>query len=278
MRWFICALVVLALPPRAFAGDFDILRGSQSVGPANFSNWSGFYAGGQVGYGDASGDFSRATASIVSDALRVTTLEDEFSPSSWSVLGNATQGAWSYGGFVGYNSQWQDLVLGVEANYNQSKYALTAPISPIGRITPADSDGNSWTVAFTGAGTVTDLDYGSLRARAGLVLGNFLPYGFAGVALGQATISVSSTGYAVANLPASGPCSSTNSPPCYLLEWNQTNSQNYLIYGFVVGGGLDVALTQNIFLRGEFEYAQFAPVSDVVLSVISGHVGAGIKF
>ena len=51
-----------------------------------------------------------------------------------------------------------------------------------------------------------------------------------------------------------------------------------LLYGFSVGGGLDWALTPNIFLRGEFEYVQFAPIANIVASIISTRVGAGFKF
>jgi outer membrane immunogenic protein len=278
MRWFITVLSVLALPASAFAGDFDILRGMEPVGPANYQNWSGFYAGGQIGYGDASADFSRATAPIVSEALRVTTLEEEFSPSSWPVLGTNTDHKTMYGGFLGYNTQWQDVVLGVEGNYNVTQFAVVAPITPIGRITPADASGIPWTVNFTGSGSVQNIDYGTLRARAGYVLGNFLPYGFAGFAMGQAEFSVSSSGYAEGNAPASGPCSGANTPPCYLVTWNKTNGQTSLLYGFTVGGGLDVAVTPNIFLRGEFEYTQFAPVNDIVLWVASARAGVGVRF
>jgi len=280
MRWVVCALVVLGLASPAIAADldFDILRGSQPVGPATFTRWSGFYFGGQIGYSDANADFSGATSSIISEALRVTTLESEFNPSSWQVLGAANANATSYGGFVGYNTQWQDLIIGIEGNYNQSKFSLDAPITPIGRITPADSNGIPWTVVFTGSGSMTNLDYGTLRARAGWVLGNFLPYGFAGLVVGQADISVSSVGYAEGNAPTSGPCSATNSPPCYLIQWNKTDTQTVLLYGFAVGGGLDVALTPNIFVRGEFEYVQFAPVSGIVAGIASARVGAGLKF
>lgn len=278
MRWVICALVALALPVSASAADLDVLRGMQSVGPATFYNWSGFYFGGQVGYGDASGDFSNATSGIISEVLRVTALESEFSPSQWPVLGTGDNFKMGYGGFIGYNTQFQDLVLGIEGNYNQMNFALVAPVTPIGRITPVGGDGNAWTVDFTGSGSATDLNYGTLRGRAGLVLGNLLPYGFAGLSLGEANITVSSVGFAEANAPASGPCSSSNSPPCYLITWNKTNQQTSLLYGFALGGGLDVAITQNIFLRGEFEWDRFAPVSDIVISAISGHLGAGIKF
>ena len=53
---------------------------------------------------------------------------------------------------------------------------------------------------------------------------------------------------------------------------------NALLWGFSVGAGLDWALTQNFFLRGEFEFVQFAPISSINLALFSGRVGAGYKF
>jgi outer membrane immunogenic protein len=278
MRRVICALLGLAFAPSAFAGDFDVLRGMQPVGPGMFYNWAGFYVGGQVGYGNANGDFSNSTSSLIAYPLRDTELEGEFLPSAYPVLASGNDDRMSFGGFLGYNTQWQDLVLGVEANYNQSQYAITVQGSPIARIEPPDGNGNVWTVAFTGTGSVTNLDYGTLRARAGLEFGHFLPYGFAGVALGQANITLSTIGYAEANVPSSGPCSSFSSPPCYFISLDRTNVQTSLLYGLAVGGGMDVALTQNIFMRSEFEYDRFAPVSDIVLSVVSARAGLGLKF
>jgi opacity protein-like surface antigen len=277
MRWVICALVVLALPPGALAGDLDVLRGSQTVGPGNFTNWTGFYVGGQYGYSDASADFSNSTQAPIAYSLRELALESEFAPSAWPVLGSADRGTSGYGGFVGYNSQWQDLILGIEANYNHISSTLVAPDTPISRITPATSGGNTYQVNIDGAGTVTNLDYATLRGRAGWVFGNFLPYGFAGVALGQADIAVSAT---VSGQQNPAPiCSSSNYPPCYPFAFTDTAGKNSeLMYGFTVGGGLDVALTQNIFLRGEYEYVQFAPVSGILVSIASAHVGAALKF
>jgi hypothetical protein len=51
-----------------------------------------------------------------------------------------------------------------------------------------------------------------------------------------------------------------------------------LLYGFDVGGGMDVALTPNIFVRGEYEYTRFAPTSNVLITVSSARVGGGFKF
>jgi len=280
MRWVIGALVGLAFAPSAYAGDYDILRGTQSVGPATFTRWSGFYIGGQLGYSDASADFSNSTQAPIAYSLRDTFLENDITPSQWPVLGTADQAKISYGGFVGYNTQWQDLILGIEANYNQISLSLAAPNSPIGRTTPADSNGNTYLVNISATGTLTNLDYGTLRARAGWIFGNFLPYGFAGVALGRADLAVSANVWGEQNPPAAGgTCSSGNIPSCYLFAFTSTAGKNSdLLYGFTVGGGIDFALTSNVFVRAEYEYVQFAPISGVVAAISSARVGAGIKF
>jgi outer membrane immunogenic protein len=154
--------------------------------------------------------------------LRQSTLENEDSVSTWPVLGSGGSDAVGYGGFVGYNTQWQDLVLGLEGNYTHTAFSMSAGSTPISRSVTAG--GNPYNVNLTGTGQLEITDYASPRARAGWALGNFLPYGFS------------------------------------------------------VGGGLDWALTQNIFLRGEFEYVQFAPIANIVASILSARVGAGFKF
>ncbi len=280
MRWVICALVVLALPSGALAGDLDVLRGSQTVGPGNFTNWTGFYAGGQYGYSDASADFSNSTQAPIAYSLRELALENEFAPSDWPVLGSANHGAAGFGGFVGYNTQFEKLVLGVEANYDQASLSLVAPNTPITRLTPADSQGDSYLINITGSGSVTDLDFGTLRARAGWALGNFLPYGFAGFALGHANINIAATVQGEQNPPSGGgTCSSSNTPPCTLFAFTTTaGKDSEWLYGFTAGAGLDIALTHNIFLRAEYEYVQFAPVASVIVDINTVRAGAGVKF
>src|ERR1700691_6125107 len=106
MRWVVCAVFVLAMTPPAFAGDLDILRGPQPVGPALYPRWQGFYFGGQASYSDMSADFSRATGPLVAASLAELTLESQVSPSSWPVAGQGTSQVAGFGGFVGYNTQW----------------------------------------------------------------------------------------------------------------------------------------------------------------------------
>jgi outer membrane immunogenic protein len=285
MRWLIGVLIVLVLAPRAFADDLDAMLGPP-VNPNWFSppavgaNWNGFYLGGSFGYSDAGADFSNATQSPIAYALRETTLENEFSPSNWQVLGSAQHGAADFGGFFGYNYQIEHLVLGLEANYQQASLSVLSPNTPISRLTPADSQGDSYLINITGSGSVTDLNFGTVRARAGWTVGPFLPYAFGGFALGHGDVNVLATVSGEQNPPSGGGvCSSLSVPPCTPFAFTTAAGKNgEWLYGFTLGAGLDVAVTKNFFLRAEYEYVQFAPVSSVLVDINSVRVGAAFKF
>src|SRR5258708_96003 len=53
---------------------------------------------------------------------------------------------------------------------------------------------------------------------------------------------------------------------------DQVNGKWY--FGYVAGLGLDYALTQNLFLRGEFQYIQFGAPDNIRLSASSVRSGA----
>jgi outer membrane immunogenic protein len=274
----------LAPPPNAFADDFGALSGPPLADPAaNFITWTGFYAGGDFSYSDGNGDFSQTTRAPIAYSLRELTLESEFSPSTWPVLGTANHSAPGFGGFIGYNIEYltpnMKVVLGVEANYDQASLSLTAPNSPISRVTPADSQGDSYLVNITGNGTVTNLNFGTLRARAGWAFGNFLPYVFAGGAIGHANVNITETTSGQQNPP--GSACLANVPPCVTVPFSFTGTagkSSEWLYGGTVGAGLDVALTRNFFVRAEYEYIYFSPVADLRLDINTVRVGAGIKF
>jgi len=282
MRRLLVALGLMGLISPAFAADYElpILHGSQpvapiapvtTVGPATFTRWSGFYFGGQLGYNAANADFSSVVAAQ-------TGLWQTLPTSLWPTLVAADHGEAAYGGFIGYNAQWQDLILGIEANYNHTSISMVAPNSSIQQTVEVTSSGavthiyniepNPGSHVPTGAtGAVSNLDdYGSLRARAGWILGDFLPYGFVGFALGQANVNVTANFYAVDEL---NPTTNVICAPC-------TGGVNGALYGLTAGVGMDVALTQNIFVRGEFEYVQF--YGDVEIAILAARIGVGLKF
>ena len=275
MRRVIYALLAFAFAPSAFADDLSWLTGAQPAAPMNVNGWAGIYIGGQVSYSGAGGDFSKTTQAPLAFALRELTLENEQQPSSWTVLGQANHSAAGFGGFAGYNTQFERLVLGVEANYDQANLSLTAPNSPISRLVTAG--GIPYDVTVTGSGSVTDLNFGTLRARGGWALGNFLPYAFAGVAVGHSNINIVGTTFGVQNPPLG--CPAGTSPPCVPFSFIGTAGKNgEWMVGFTFGGGLDVALTRNVFLRAEYEYVQFAPLANLVVDVNTVRGGLGIKF
>jgi opacity protein-like surface antigen len=110
--------------------------------------------------------------------------------------------------------------------------------------------------------SVSNLDFLSLRARAGWALGNFLPYGFVGFALGRADIAIAAN-VSVLQCPSGG---GVCAPFSFA---GSAGKSGDLLYGLAVGGGMDIALTPNIFVRGEYEYTRFAPIANVLLTVTS---------
>lgn len=282
MRWVICAAFVCSLAPnlllaaRADAADLDQLRGPLTVGPATFTRWSGFYAGGQFDYSSGNTDFSKATGPIIANAGQNLALVTLAHIDQWNPLNsnsNATGTGW--GGFVGYNTQWQDLVLGIEGNYTHAPFKSVAMVTPLDRVVGVA--GLTDSVHMTGSGSLSISDFGSLRGRVGYVINNFLPYGFAGLALGRGSYAITAD--------ASGQ-QSTGSVPCTpapgtCVDFDiggSANKSNTLLYGFAVGGGFDMAVTQNIFVRGEYEFIQFAPVANITATISSVRAGAGFKF
>jgi outer membrane immunogenic protein len=290
MRRLLVALgLVGGLLSPASAADYDlpILRGSEpvapvmTVGPATFTRWSGFYVGGDFSFNGANDDFSSATQPLVAFSLQGTAVEQQFTPSQTQLLGRGAGSAFGFGGFLGYNTQWQDLIIGVEANYMHTSLNVTAPSSPpVARSFPPPASASPGTVTVTSvtlgnANAHLNLtDYVEVRGRAGYVVGNLLPYGFVGFVGGRADYSVSATTDAMC---AEAP--SIISGQCVGFPLTASAGQsNALLWGISVGGGLDWALTQNFFLRGEFEFIQFAPIATINVSVVNARVGAGFKF
>jgi opacity protein-like surface antigen len=114
---------------QATAADapFPVLRGTQAyeIAPPPVFRWEGVYGGVQVGGNSAHVNFEDATKSIVGFALRQSTLEAEHRISEWPVLSGEHTRSASFGGFMGYNTQFENVVLGIEGNYNHTAFSTS---------------------------------------------------------------------------------------------------------------------------------------------------------
>jgi opacity protein-like surface antigen len=279
MRWVICAAVTLAFAPSAFAGDFSILRGSEPT-----YHWGGVYGGVQGGYTSADIGLAPAAGPDIAYILRETTIETDQQISNWPVLSNRSPASASAGGFVGYNLEWENIILGLELNYNHVQLAASSD----GALSRSFTDSGNlpaghhylYTVDVAAHAALSMTDIAQFRARAGWEAGNFLPYAFAGFAVGRANVSSSATvSYSAIDFPDSENPPLTPLPNLSVPAQTQGNSQNNAYaYGVSMGFGADVALTANVFVRAELEHIYFAPVDGIQVSVSSARVGAGLKF
>src|SRR5438477_411266 len=116
MRRFLLAAVIFGVACGAQAADMpDFLRGSISA-PAPTRNWDGWYVGGQVSYSAVASDFSKSVVGLTNFIFRDSVLQQP--TSQFGLLAKTTTQGTGFGGFVGRNYQLDDLVFGVEANYN----------------------------------------------------------------------------------------------------------------------------------------------------------------
>jgi outer membrane immunogenic protein len=213
--------------------------------------------------------------------------------SDWTTLSKGSTGSRSFGSFIGYNFQWDDVVLGAELNYNRMSLGTGAQdtVGPI--IIPGAPLANGSTVQYavteTSSASVAIHDIVTARARAGWTYDRFMPYGFAGLAVGRADVArfASVTGTkSTTTQPIFDPVTGALLVPpitttgVLILPRNpQSQSQGGLIaYGFTAGLGVEVALMQNLFVRAEWEFIEFPNIADFRVSVNSARVGVGLKF
>jgi outer membrane immunogenic protein len=231
--------------------DLPILRGAFTEGLTTTRvNWQGYYIGGQGDYGSIT---SKLPPGINGD------MQSTFVPPAgvnynWQPLGQAHSINGGYGAFAGYNSQWDDVVVGVEANYLHGGFRAFS-----------NSTGKTYFPDLTVASTTNSnavvqiSDFGSLRVRAGYVVGCFLPYLYVGAGFGSQTIERSVSA----------------SPPPVLPPW-AADTKTKLVYGYSAGVGVDVMLVGGLFARAEYEYQRVT--SDFESNVNTVRAGLGYKF
>jgi outer membrane immunogenic protein len=281
MRWLktlglvgvLSGLVTVASHSQATAADWHVpyIRGplAPSLG---YARWDGFQIGGYVGYSDLNADFGNGASDLVAYILRNTTIEDEGQVSKWTTLPTSVSNSLSYGGFIGYNLQFGQVILGIDVGYNRMSSLETGVSDSISRQFMT-SDGYNNFVTVDAQSTFKLVDYGTLRGRVGYAFGRLLPYVLFGGAVGRFDYTRSAT------VTASGTdVSGGGGSPYFLVQSDSDGKNNAFSPGFVVGLGLDVSLTPNMFVRAEWEYVDFAETGNITSYVNTGRVGLAFRF
>lgn len=261
--------LLAALQDRALAADWldDTLRGTFTPGPA--VRWDGISLGAHIGITNMDTDFGNSTGGQVAYILRNSTLENEAHPSDWTALPHNVTNSKSYGAFLGYTYQWDQLILGFDGAYNRLNSLESQAADGMTRIVTT-GDTVQHTVTISAASSMKLIDYATMRMRAGYAMGQFLPYAFVGGAVGRFNYTNSST---VRDSQLLGGVTTVFGPV------TQTDAKNNAIVGgFTAGLGIDVAVLPNLFLRAEWEYVGFAQVNGLRSSINTGRVGVGMRF
>lgn len=271
MRKLLVAGMMLGAVQGAQAADLPILRGAlpDTYGP-RATNWEGFYVGGQATYGTADMNFVNSNQSLTKKLLNNVDIESQYKISEWPLLGKSSQSNSGFGGFIGYNSQWEDAILGVELNYVHGSFSGSS-MGTQGRSFFYPTDYFT-TANLTQYAAMQISDYGSARLRAGYAMGAFLPYMFGGVAMGQANIQRAAT--TTLNYQYTGTGGLPNIGPSTRSEISDLKS--HFVFGYSAGLGIDMMVVQNLFLRAEWEYLRFTSPVDVSINTV--RAGLGYKF
>jgi outer membrane immunogenic protein len=256
MRRFLLAAMLFGAATGAHAADMPdvpFLRGSFTDGlTSSRVNWQGYYVGGQAEYSSA---IPKVPGNANADLQR-TFVRPPTADYNWQPLGAARSFNNGFGAFAGYNAQFDDVVVGVEANYTHA--GIRSVSDSVGYrylvSNPFDFESLTHSTAI-----VKQSDFGSARLRGGYAVGCFLPYAFLGAGFGSQTIDRSVSAF-----------------PDPIAIATTSASKSKMVYGYTAGAGVDMMLIGGLFARAEYEYRRVT--TDVESNVNTVRLGLGYKF
>lgn len=280
--------------------DYDVLRGTDYEPPAAAAtiDWSGIYIGGHGGYSSAALGFKGAFQPLIYQQTHASTAETDLNASSLITPGSKRVGDRGFGAYAGYNVQFDEVVIGIEADY--TSFGRDGTTSDSIARTRTNSTGLLETVALAGTSTTKINDFGTIRARAGYAFGNLLPFVTGGLAIGRARIAdgvaIQDYGYSLTTynanqvLTTGGPAYVDNfgykagtfsqTDPSKGVPYTKTvmQSKTKTVGGVTLGGGLEYAITPSILLRAEYQYVLFNDFDGHKANVNTVRGGAAVKF
>lgn len=272
----------LALPQAAHSADY--LRGSQIEQPAEpppmFGggrfDWSGFYFGGGAGISDTKFKPDEGLATLVNYPFRNSITGTEANPGSWlSDIPEKRDSGATFFGFVGYNYLFDDVVMGFEVDYTRSGHNYSTGDAISRRV--ALSDGSTRGIDLSAEQGAKLNDYATARLRMGWAYGRIMPFGTIGAVAGR----FNTTSVATVNNQFLFNPGLPNQTSAQVVGFPTTvggTKKNVYAFGLSAGAGVDWALTDNLFLRAEYQLVRFAEVEGTTVTVNTARVAAALKF
>jgi outer membrane immunogenic protein len=236
------AIAVFSITFAQAASAADLPVKAPVVTPAPVYSWTGFYVGGNVGYGWGTAENNLSFSQPLSGGPGSATLGAADSNRIKGVIGGLQ---------AGYN--WQlapSWLAGVEADIQASGqkattvYAATIT-SPLGNNPAAITDTNK-------------LDwFGTVRGRLGITSDRWLVYATGGLAYGNVNVSGNAQ-------PANNIGNVANAP----IVWDQSTTK----VGWTIGAGVENALSSNWSWKIEYLYMDLGSVT----ANLSGGVGTTV--
>ena len=238
-KLLLASTMLVAFTAAASAADLRTSPAAiPAVAPMAVGNWGGFYVGAHAGW------LGSNHSTLVNNFAGLGAGQDGF-------FGTYTRSGFNGGLYAGFNFQMQQLVLGLEADVGFGPGAtVTSPSIPGLNAAAANlggvRDGLNWN--------------GHLRARAGLALGQFMPYVSAGLALAEQRLG---------NVVTAG-----STPGSVTLFGPRTVSRT----GYSLGVGGEFMFTRNILGRIEYIFDDYGSntgglgANDPVFAGVTGNV------
>lgn len=275
------------------AADFGgtALRGSiQPQQQSSAQLWDGVYVGALGGYGAANVSSTTTAQNLAANYYYGTDFQNNKSgppASTFIQVPKSTTQTPTMGLVIGYNSTWEDAVLGIEADYQRYNLNTKSVFDTGGHqfdtgrtvdINTVDALGVAVTKTFpinghfsiTGSDVTKITDVVTLRGRAGYAMGNFLPFITAGVAIGHGsrTTSITTSDYYFTQLTQSATNTNTT----------KSTNRDRFVGGIAIGAGADYAITPNLFLRAEYQYIKFSSFGGANVAMSNARAGVAAKF
>lgn len=246
----------------------DYLRGPlpepvTRAAPTASYDWSGTYIGAHYAYSSLSfNNYDLGPAALRNGVGNATLLTSLTSTYGNTLFGKGNGNKSGFGLYGGVNTQWDDVVLGLEAEYTRVGARATSNQNVTGTLT----SGNSFDFALNAKARTTIDDYFAVKARAGWAIDRALLFASLGVAMANVSRQTTTTGqyeeYTV------GPPRVTVSG---VVPVNGASKQSLARWGFATGLGAEYAMTDSLLLRGEWQYLGFGSMTSVANTNKNGY-------